>query len=162
MNSENTKNSVRSGHLAAKQAVFYVLLSFILLPTTDAAMNHYQPDKVVYDVSSGHVSDLNHILNRVGLLQKFYDNDPFEASIIIVLHENAIPFFAKSSKTYHSGLIQRIQSLTSGEIVQVRVCMTSAKMQGFGQKDFENFMTMVPMADAEIIQLQRQGFAYLR
>lgn len=151
-----------SAQARAKRSVFFVLLTIMLMPGVYAARSPYQPDKVVYDVSSNHVDELNHILDRANLLQRVYDNDPFESSIIIVLHEGAIPLFAKSSKQYKPGLVQRAQSLALGEIIQFRVCTASAKMQGFNQKDFENFITMIPMADAEIIQLQRLGFAYLR
>lgn len=147
---------------AIKNSILLVLLAMVLVPGFSAAGTPYQPDKVVYDVSTGHAKDLDHILDRVNMLQGVYDNDPFDSSIIIVLHEGAIPLFAKSSKLYRSELAERARSLTLGEIIQFRLCTASAKMQGFSQKDFHDFITMVPMADAEIIQLQRQGFAYLR
>jgi intracellular sulfur oxidation DsrE/DsrF family protein len=34
-------------------------------------------------------------------------------------------------------------------------------MQGYGRGDFEGFIELVPMADAEIVRLQSDGYAYL-
>jgi hypothetical protein len=35
-------------------------------------------------------------------------------------------------------------------------------MQGYKSTDFPSFVKVVPMADAEIVMLQQQGYAYLR
>lgn len=122
----------------------------------------YAPAKVVYDVSSPDPMELNHILDRVSLLQNIYASDSFDASIIIIVHEGAIPFFAKSKQSKQPELIRRARSLGLGEIIQFRLCSASARVQGFTDKDFHDFITLVPMADAEIIQLQHDGYAYVR
>ena len=121
----------------------------------------YKPDKVAYDVSSQNASDINNILDRVGLLQKIYGSDPFESSIVIVIHEGAIPLFSKSKNRKFRKILERAKSLTHAEVIQFRVCQASAKMQGLGKKDFDNFIQLVPMADAELIKLQQAGYAYL-
>jgi len=126
-----------------------------------AADSDYQPSKVVYDVSTADTDELNRLLDRAGLLQIMYGNDPFDASIILVIHEGAIPLFARTD-TKHNQLMQLAQSLTAGEIIQFRLCAASARMQGYSDGDFDDFITVVPMADAEIVQLQRDGYAYLR
>ncbi|MES1998937.1 MAG: hypothetical protein V4446_06465 [Pseudomonadota bacterium] len=38
----------------------------------------------------------------------------------------------------------------------------TAKGHGFEPADIHGFVTMVPMADAEIIRLQQAGYAYMR
>ena len=43
-----------------------------------------------------------------------------------------------------------------GDIIQFRICQASAQLQGFDDQDFYEFAEMVPMADAEIIQLQNK------
>jgi intracellular sulfur oxidation DsrE/DsrF family protein len=121
----------------------------------------YSPAKAVYDVSAADATEFGRILDRVGLLQRIYDNNSFEASIIMVIHEGAIPLFVKSHHQ-HTELMQRAKGLTLGDIIEFRICAASAKMQGFSSKDFPLFTTLVPMADAEIIKLQNQGYAYLR
>ncbi|WP_455205423.1 DsrE family protein [Kaarinaea lacus] len=145
-----------------KHIVIILLFSIITTSTMAAEQTPYSPAKVVYDVSSADAVAVNHILDRVSLLQNMYDNNPFEASIIIVVHEGAIPLFSKSQIHEHRDLVRRANSLTMGDIIQFRICSASAKMQGFTQKDFPDFVKMVPMADAEIVMLQHNGYAYLR
>ena len=118
------------------------------------------PSKVVYDVSNADPDELNRLLDRASLLQIMYGNDPFDASIVLVVHEGAIPLFVKTNDK-HGQLMQRAVSLTAGEIIEFRLCGASARMQGFGESNFHEFVTMVPMADAEIVQLQQDGYAYL-
>jgi intracellular sulfur oxidation DsrE/DsrF family protein len=138
-----------------------VLLLLTLLTAAGAAAEPaaYTPSKVVYDVSSSDPKALQHILDRVSMLQNLYGSDPFEASIVIVLHEGAIPRFSKRGDVK---LRDRARSLALGEIIRFRLCAASAKMQGYGAKDFDEFVAVVPMADAEIVKLQQAGYAYLR
>jgi len=122
----------------------------------------YKPSKVVYDLSDADLDGVNHILDRVSMLQNVYANNSFEASIIIVIHEGAIPLFSKKGKKQNAVLVQRAYNLTLGEIIQFRLCAASARMQGFKKNNFRKFITIVPMADAEIVRLQNSGYAYLR
>ena len=142
--------------------ILFLLLNISVTPPLLAEQQHYQPDKVVYDVSSANVAELNNILDRVNLLQIFYGNDPFESSIIIVLHEGVIPLFANTGNKSNPNLIRRAQNLTMGDVIQFRLCKASAKQQGFKQTNFKKFIRLIPMADAEIIKLQHKGYAYLR
>lgn len=143
-------------------AIRVLLLVFIFLPTEKTLASEYQPTKVVYDVSTAELSTLDNIISRIGLLQKIYNNDSFEASIIVVVHEAAIPLFKSIGNPDQSVLMNRARSLTLGEIVQFRICQASARMQKIKQADLEDFVSMVPMADAEIVRLQQSGYAYLR
>lgn len=137
-------------------------LAIILNTAWAADQSSYSPAKVVYDVSDSDSAALQHLLDRASLLQNVYGNDPFEASIVFVIHEGAIPLFAKSTQNKKTDLMHRANSLTLGEIIEFRICRASAKMQGFEQEDFHEFVKMVPMADAEIVKLQNEGYAYLR
>ena len=129
-----------------------------------AAEEHtpYAPSKVIYDVSSKDPATLENILNRISLLQNIYDNNPFEASIVIVVHEGAIPLFVtKNKQKIVTHLMDRARSLSMGDIIQFRICEASARMQKITKNDLHDFTTMVPMADAEIVMLQHNGYAYL-
>lgn len=138
-----------------------ILLTLLAVLSVTAARSEYKPSKVVYDVSTASAEELGKILDRVNLLQITYGNDPFEASIILVIHEGAIPLFARANNQYNT-IMQRAESLTMAEIIEFRICSASARMQGFNEQDFHQFTTMVPMADAEIVKLQMNGYAYLR
>ncbi|MDH4189398.1 MAG: DsrE family protein [Betaproteobacteria bacterium] len=119
------------------------------------------PTKVVYDFSSASPASLKNLLDRVSMLQNLYASDPFAASIVVVVHEGAVPLFARGGPLAEKELATRAQNLALGEIIQFRLCQASASMQGFGRKDFDAFIGLVPMADAEIAQLQHKGDAYL-
>jgi intracellular sulfur oxidation DsrE/DsrF family protein len=138
-----------------------VLLALVAAPVTATESGRYAPSKVVYDVSNADPSKLNQILDRASLLQTIYSSDPFAASIIIVIHEGAIPLFAKGARKQHQHLANRAQDLAIGDVIQFRLCQASAKMQGYARSDFEDFIKLVPMADAEIVRLQHDGYAYL-
>ena len=140
--------------------LIWVLAANLLTPAQ--AESIYRPDKVVYDLSSPDPRVLENLLDRTGALQRLYGNDLFEASIIVVVHEGALPLFAREEDRFQKQLMQRAESLALGEIIQFRLCEMSARMQGLRTDDFPVFTQQVPMADAEIVRLQHAGYAYLR
>lgn len=151
----------RIGTLAKRFIKLTSLAIALLMSVTAWAQDGYSPDKVVYDISSPETEVLSHMLDRASLLQRLYQNDSFNAAIVFVIHEGAVPLFAKHDGR-HDDLMRRANSLTHGEMIQFRLCLASAKMQGFKKTDFHDFVEIVPMADAELIKLQHNGYAYLR
>jgi uncharacterized protein len=123
----------------------------------------YHPQKVVYDVSVGSVEAMSRVLDRVSYLNTLYGADPFESSIVLVLHGDEIPFFAvKNMDRYHE-LMQRAQSLTLAGPIEFRMCRVAARGHGLEPGDINGFVKVVPMADAEIVRLQQeQGYVYMR
>jgi uncharacterized protein len=122
----------------------------------------YSKQKVVYDVSVKTVAQLENVLDRASYLSALNDADPFDSKIVIVLHGDEIGFFATRNHAKHKDLMTRAQSLTVGGIIDIRMCRVAARRRGFEPQDIHGFVTMVPMADAEIIDLQKQGFAYIQ
>lgn len=141
---------------------FIILLVIQLIPVCLAETTSYQPSKVVYDISDPDPKALGMMLDRANMLQNIYQNDVFDSSIVFVIHEGAVPLFGKNRKNRYPEVMRRAQSLALGEIIQFRICKASAAMQGYKERDIQDFVQMVPMADAEIIKLQREGYAYLR
>jgi uncharacterized protein len=122
----------------------------------------YSKQKVVYDVSVKSVAQLANVLDRASYLSALNDADPFDSKIVIVLHGDEIGFFAIRNYAKYRDLMRRAQSLTVGGIIDIRMCRVSAHRRGFEPQDIHGFIAMVPMADAEIIDLQKQGFAYMQ
>ncbi|MGD8782912.1 MAG: DsrE family protein [Thioalkalispiraceae bacterium] len=123
----------------------------------------YKPNKVVYDVAVNNVRALENVLDRASYLSQLYNANPFEASIVIVLHGNEINYFAIKNYKEHKELMRRAQSLTVGGIIKIRMCKIAAKGHGYDPEDIHGFVEIVPMADAEIIRLQAEdGYAYMR
>ena len=123
----------------------------------------YRPQKVVYDVGVQNVEAFERVLDRVSLLNNLYEADPFQTSIVLVLHGDEIPFFAVENFEKYRELMTRAQSLTVGETIEFRMCGAAARQHGFEAEDIHGFVTVVPMADAEIVRLQQEeGYAYMR
>lgn len=122
----------------------------------------YRKQKVVYDVAVKTAAELENVLDRASFLSVLNEADPFDSKIVIVLHGDEIGLFALANYARHTALMKRAQSLTVGGIIDIRMCRVAAKRRGFEPADIHGFVTIVPMADAEIIELQGQGFAYMQ
>jgi intracellular sulfur oxidation DsrE/DsrF family protein len=123
----------------------------------------YKPQKVVYDVAVDSVKKLTSVLDRASYLSKITGADPFDSSIVLVLHGNEINFFAIKNYQKHKALMQRAQSLVQGEVLKIRMCRIAAQGHGYEAEDIQGFVVMIPMGDAEIIRLQNEeNHAYMR
>jgi intracellular sulfur oxidation DsrE/DsrF family protein len=122
----------------------------------------YSKQKVVFDVHSSSIDNLISVLDRASYISQLNGADPFDSKIVLVLHGGAIPFFASKNYAKYTDLMKRAQSLSVGGIIEYRMCKIAARAQGFSAKDIHGFVSMVPMGDAEIIQLQQEGYAYMQ
>ncbi|HSH84213.1 MAG TPA: DsrE family protein [Guyparkeria sp.] len=122
----------------------------------------YAPAKVVYDVSAADATELNYTIGRVSHLNNEYAGDVFDAHTVVVLHGDEIPLFTAEKYAENMELMERAQSLTLAGNIEFRMCAAAAELHGVKPEDVHGFVNMVPMADAEIIELQNQGYAYMR
>lgn len=122
----------------------------------------YTSQKVVYEVAVNSEVALRSVISRASLLADLNGNDPFDTKVIVVLHGNEIPYFAISNYAQYRDLMQRAQGISQTGVVEFRMCRIAAKSHGFEPANIHGFVTMVPMADAEIVRLQQAGYAYMR
>lgn len=123
----------------------------------------YAPQKVVYDVAVPDVDSFSRVLDRVSYLNNLYQANPFEESIVLVLHGDEIPFFAIDNYARYRDLMERARSLTLAGPVEFRMCRVAARGHGLEPDDIHGFVRVVPMADAEIVRLQQEeGYVYMR
>ena len=123
----------------------------------------YKPQKVVYDVHGKTVAEVESVLDRASYLSTITGADPFDQSIVLVLHGKELRFFAIRHYEKYKDLMQRAQSLVDSEVLSIRMCKIAAQSQGFSPEDIHGFVEMVPMGDAEIIRLQYEdGYAYMQ
>jgi len=47
-------------------------------------------------------------------------------------------------------------------VIEFRTCRLAAESHGFEPVTIHGLVTLVPMADAEIVRLQQEGYAYMR
>ena len=147
----------------------FVLISFCLIMSGaansaekylwgGAVVKHvdYKPQKVVYDVNVKTLAAMNGVLDRASFLSKITGADPFDSSIVLVLHGPEIEFFARKNYSKFKELMHRAQSLVEGETLKIRMCKLAAEGQGFKPNQIHGFVKMVSMGDAEIIRLQNE------
>jgi len=152
-----------------------LLAALLFIPTLATAANPdapwgrahaveqtYAKQKVVYDVAVDSEAAVRSVISRAVLLANLNGNDPFDSKVVIVLHGNEIPFFVIKNYARYRELMQRAQSATQSGVIEFRMCRIAAKGHGFEPADIHGFVTMVPMADAEIVRLQQAGYAYMR
>ncbi|MCK5394515.1 MAG: DsrE family protein [Gammaproteobacteria bacterium] len=123
----------------------------------------YKPQKVVYDVHVKTVEAVESVLDRASYLSTITGADPFDQSIVLVLHGTELSFFAIKNYKKYKDLMHRAQSLVESEAITIKMCKIAAQGQGFSPEDIHGFIEMVPMGDAEIIRLQYEdGYAYMQ
>jgi intracellular sulfur oxidation DsrE/DsrF family protein len=127
-----------------------------------AVKQTYAKQKVVYDVTTGSESTMRGVISRAMLLADLNGSDPFDSKVVILLHGNEIPFFAIKNFPKYRELMQRAQGATQSGVIEFRMCRLAAEMHGFQPEDIHGFVTLVPMADTEIVRLQQEGYAYMR
>lgn len=123
----------------------------------------YQPQKVVYDVHVDTLKAMTSVLDRASYLSKMTGADPFDSSIVLVLHGHEINFFARKNYKKYKDLIHRAHSLVDSDVLKIKMCQLAAEGQGYKPGDIHGFVEMVPMGDAEIIRLQNEeNHAYMQ
>ena len=123
----------------------------------------YKPQKVVYDVHVKTVEAVESVLDRASYLSTITGADPFEQSIVLVLHGPELSFFARENYEKYKQLMHRAQSLVEAEVIKIKMCKIAAQGQGYQPEDIHGFVEMVPMGDAEIIRLQyEEKHAYMQ
>jgi intracellular sulfur oxidation DsrE/DsrF family protein len=131
--------------------------------SAEASEVDYAPQKVVYDVAAHDMDAFELVLDRASYLNNLYGADPFEASIVLVLHGGEIPYFARANYDRYAELMTRAQSLSVAGPIEFRMCELAARSHGFEPADIHGFVTIVPMADAEIVRLQQEeGYAFMQ
>ena len=123
----------------------------------------YKPSKVVYDVHVKTVKAVESVLDRASYLSTITGADPFDQSIVLVLHGPELSFFAIENYNKYKSLMHRAQSLIEGDVLSIKMCKIAASNQGYQPEDIHGFIEMIPMGDAEIIRLQyEENHAYMQ
>lgn len=130
--------------------------------TAELTEKDYEPAKVVYDVAAADAEEMDSILGRVSHLNNEYAGDVFDAHTVVVLHGDEIPLFTTEKYDENKELMERAQSLTEAGNIEYRMCAAAAALHDVEPEDVHGFVKVVPMADAEIIELQHEGYAYMQ
>ncbi|MDP2057088.1 MAG: hypothetical protein Q8K35_04935, partial [Thiobacillus sp.] len=155
--SGTTRHGRAGFRMLASLALAVALLLGLAAATPEAPWGHaqavkqtYAKQKVVYDVTVGSDSAMRSVVSRAMLLADLNGSDPFDSKVVIVLHGNEILFFAIRNYAKYHELMQRAQSATQSGVIEFRMCRLAAESHGFEPEAIHGFVTLVPMADAEI------------
>ncbi len=123
----------------------------------------YKPQKVVYDVTTGDLDIMQHVLDRASHISKITGADPFDQSIVLVLHGDSIKLFAIENYSKYEPMLARAASFVESDILKIKMCKIAAEGQGYKPENIHGFVELVPMGDAEIVRLQyEEGHAYMQ
>jgi len=129
----------------------------------DTTATEYKPQKVVYDVNVDTVAKVESVLDRASHLSIITGADPFDQSIVLVLHGPELNFFAIKNYSKYKELMHRAQSLVESEALKIKMCKIAAQGQGHQPEDIHGFVEIIPMGDAEIVRLQyEENHAYMQ
>jgi hypothetical protein len=90
----------------------------------------YKPQKVVYDVTTGKPEIMDHVLDRAGYLGTITGADPFDQSIVLVLYDSAIRFFAIENTGKYRNMLTPAESLVSSEVLKTENVQTRRRSTG--------------------------------
>lgn len=121
----------------------------------------YSGQEVVFDVAVDNKDRMNAVLDRASFISQLSGANPFDTSIVLVLHGEEIPYFAIENFAENEKLMRRAHNLTMNDTIEFRMCEQAASFHDYKPSDIHGFVTLVPMAEAEIVRYQKKGYAYL-
>ena len=101
----------------------------------------------MYELTTEDKNKLSRVLDRIVYLYKLYQSDPLGSSIVVVIHGDAILYFAIDGVLKNEKIMRRAQSLTVGTSIEFRMCRAAARLLNYDANDIHGFVNMVPMAD---------------
>lgn len=126
-------------------------------PYGDAKINlhPYPTINRVYDVNYADPKQLNALVAFIKNV-----NNVVPGKAVVVLHGAEIRAFAKENYEKYQGVIDQLADLRK-ENVEFRMCNNAMHAAGFQAADIDGFVTIIPAGFAEIIDLQKQGYAVI-
>lgn len=139
-------------------------VAFAAAVTLTAGMAMAEPAaKVALHVDDNDPKRMNLVLNNARNIQKFYDGQGQEVEIAIVANGPGLHMFRADT----SPVIDRISAMSlEFPEIQFQGCMNThavmTKKAGGTAPEILEEVTMVPSGAVQLIQLQQQGWAYLK
>ncbi len=150
-----------------------LLLPLLLLCSATAAaaegarfvQTPYGEPKVVYDFYFDHPEKISSALYWIRSLMNPLSEAPYNMApelmnIVVVIHGTEIVTVAKKNYDRYSDAVERMRYYADLG-VKFKVCALAAQDFGYGVKDFQDFIEVVPSAFAELVYWQQQGYALI-
>ncbi|RYF69754.1 MAG: hypothetical protein EOO39_16995 [Cytophagaceae bacterium] len=134
--------------------IFSLLLTTLVLNQTGNAQDTGKGHKVVFQFVSADTLSQKSLLTNLRNLREGWP----DAEVEVVLHGGGIAMALTEKAKYASIL----QDLVQKKNVKMVVCENTMRQQKVTKADLLPFISTVPMAMAELIMKQEQGWAYLK
>ncbi len=123
----------------------------------------YAPAKAVFDIYLDDPAKLGSALYWVRallnpLVEAPYGYAPEDLNIVVVIHGTEIVTVAKKNEAKYRDVVERMRYYASLGVA-FKVCGEAAADYGYGLKDFQDFVEVVPNAITELVHWQQQGHA---
>jgi intracellular sulfur oxidation DsrE/DsrF family protein len=125
----------------------------------------YVPAKVVFDFYLDDPQEIGSALYWVRslmnpLLDAPYSYSPEDLKIVVVIHGTEIVTVAKKNEAKYRDAVDRMRYYADLG-VSFKVCGQAAADYGYGVRDFQDFIEVVPNGITELAYWQQQGYALI-
>lgn len=125
----------------------------------------YQPQKVIFDFYFDQPDKINSALYWIRslitpLMDTPYNYAPEFMDIKVMIHGTEIVALTKKNYSHYKTAVQRIRYYEALGI-QFKVCSIAAHDFGYEDKDFYDFVQIVPSAMTELVHWQMQGYGLI-
>ncbi|VAW98470.1 hypothetical protein MNBD_GAMMA23-1509 [hydrothermal vent metagenome] len=125
----------------------------------------YEPQKVIFDFYFDQPDKINSALYWIRslitpLMDSPYNYAPEFMDIKIMIHGTEIVTLAKKNYSRYKTVVERMRYYDSLGI-QFKVCSLAAHDFGYTDKDFYDFIQVVPSAMTELVHWQMQGYGLI-
>ncbi len=125
----------------------------------------YAEPQVVYDFYFDEPAKINTALYWVRslmnpLIDEPYNYAPEFMEIVVVIHGTEIVTVAENNYEKYKDAVERMRYYASLG-VKFKVCGLAAEDYGYNDKDFYEFIEVIPSAITELVHWQQQGFALI-
>lgn len=148
-----------------------LLLAGFLFPSPSRAGE--QTRKAVYHCDYGDAGRVNAMLRNIYNLVDYYTVNNFPYDVKVVSNSACVQYLIKDvkgtkfSKNKVSGKLatsirERMQSLAEGYGVHFEQCDITLKRTNIDRKRLKSFVRTTPSGQVRVVELQDQGFAYIK
>lgn len=146
--------------------VLMVLLSSsCLAESASRIQTPYAEPQVVYDFYFDEPAKINSALYWIRslmnpLIEEPYNYAPEFMDIVVVIHGTEIVTVANNNYEKYKDAVERMRYYASLG-VKFKVCGLAAEDYGYTDKDFYEYIEVVPSAITELVHWQQQGYALI-
>lgn len=130
--------------------IFLLTSSYVFSQTNDDGSKH----KIIFQFVSGDTLSQHSLVNNLKNLREAWP----KAEVEVVFHGNGI-FMVMGEKTKYT---KELQDFSEQKAIKLVVCENTMKQKKIVRSQLLPFVSTVPMAIAEIVVKQEQGWSYLK